>query len=258
MKAFIINLARGAGAILREGFYKKKNVQKKPSPDGFQDMVTEYDFAAEKFIIDEIRRKFPSHGILGEESGHLKKGKNFWIIDPLDGTHAFVKGVPQFSTTFSFVSDGRLKHGVVYDPIHDELFYAEAGKGAILNNRKIRVSKKDKLQYGNFACYVASLLEKREGNHYRRLIYERVIFEEQMWNYTASSVALGAAYVACGRNDVIFAKGLNPWDISGGALIMKEAGAKITDLQGKPYKWSSDELLAGNPVLHRQVLKAIK
>src|SRR3989344_1897195 len=230
MKAFIINLARGAGAILREGFYKKKNVQKKPSPDGFQDMVTEYDFAAEKFIIDEIRRKFPSHGILGEESGHLKKGKNFWIIDPLDGTHAFVKGVPQFSTTFSFVSDGRLKHGVVYDPIHDELFYAEAGKGAILNNRKIRVSKKDKLQYGNFACYVASLLEKREGNHYRRLIYERVIF----------------------------AKGLNPWDISGGALIMKEAGAKITDLQGKPYKWSSDELLAGNPVLHRQVLKAIK
>lgn len=258
MEQFIKNLARGAGAILREGFGKKLKVQTKPAADDFLDFVTKYDLAVEQFIIDKVRKKFPTHGIIGEESGHSKKGKNFWIIDPLDGTHAFIKGSPQFSTTFSFVSNNVIRYGVVYDPIHDELFYAQEGKGAKLNNQSIHVAEKEKLQYGNFSCYVASRMGKKEGNYYRRLVYNKVIFEHQMWNDTPSSVALGLAYIACGRSDTVFSKGLNPWDISAGALLVKEAGGKITDLKGRSYTWKSDELLGANPVLHKKVMEALK
>lgn len=256
MEQFIKNLAKGAGAILRDGFRKKMQVSVKSSK---YDWVTEYDVKTENFIIEKLRKKFPNHGIIGEENGdQTRKKKNFWIIDPLDGTHAFVKGMPQFATTFSFVSNNVLRYGVVYDPIGDELFFARKGKGATLNSRKISVSNLDDLYYSNLGSYVASSLFNKGGEKLRKYIYEKIVFKHHMWTDRTSSVALALGYQAAGRFDTILSKGLNPWDISAGGLIVREAGGKVTDFRGRTYRWNMDEMISANPALHKPVLKILK
>ncbi len=251
MERFIKNLARGAGAILREGFRKKMQISTKSSK---YDWVTEYDFKTQNFIVEKIQKKFPHHGLMGEENGLSVKAKNFWIIDPLDGTHAFVKGTPQFSTTFSFVRNNILEYGIVYDPIGDELFFAQRNHGATLNGQEISVSKVDELLFSNLAAYISLRLHDQGGEKLRKQIYEKIVFKHHMWTDRTSSVALALAYTAAGRFDVVLSKGLNPWDISAGGLIMKEAGAKVTDFKGRPYKWNSEEIVAANPVLHKKVI----
>src|SRR3989338_3076332 len=119
MQSFIKNLAKGAGDILRDGFRKEIEINHKK---GHWDVVTQYDLASDKYIQDRIKKKFPSHGILSEEGVDIKNKKNLWIIDPLDGTRNFSRGIPIFCTTFSFIKNGVLEYGVTYDPIHDELF----------------------------------------------------------------------------------------------------------------------------------------
>lgn len=257
MERFIKNLARGAGAILRDGFRKKMQVSTKSSK---YDWVTEYDIKTEDFIIEKIRKKFPAHGIIGEENGYKfkQKQKNFWIIDPLDGTHAFVKGTPQFCTTFSFVSKNTLKYGAVYDPISNELFYACRGRGASVNGKKINVSATEDLFHANMATYVSSRLVDRNAAKLRTFLYNRIIIQHNMWTDRTSSVALAGAYTAAGRFDIILSKGLSPWDNSASGLILLEAGAKVTDLRGRPYRWDMDEILAANPVLHKKILKLLK
>src|SRR3989338_7275566 len=144
MERFIKNLAKGAGAIVREGFRTKLKISIKDTP---WDLLTEYDLASEKYIIDRIAKKFPNHGILGEESGQIRSGKHLWIIDPIDGTTAFTRGIAQFAVVISFVKNNNIEMSVVYDPIADELFFAKRGKGAFLNGKKITVSGKSDLDH---------------------------------------------------------------------------------------------------------------
>ncbi|MDP2933929.1 MAG: inositol monophosphatase [bacterium] len=248
METFIKNLAKGAGVILRGGFGTKFKVSPKSV---YGDVVTEYDIAAENFIIEKIKKRFPSHGIMAEESGHVK-AHNFWVIDPLDATHAFARGWDQFSVSIAFVSHNKIMHGAVYAPMSDELFVASRNKGSWYNGKRIYASSKPSLSLSNVSLTLAVWTPIKE----RRKIL-RFVADEKLWFGHMESVALSEAYTACGRYDMLISSDCQPWDYAAGAIIMKEAGAKVTQIDGKPYRWDSRSLLAANPVLHKQVLKAI-
>ena len=247
METFIKNLARGAGKILREGFRKKLETKEKK---GFWDLVTKYDLAVDGFVVERIRRKFPSHGILTEESGHLKKSKRFWILDPLDGTSSFSLGIPSFCTAISYVENGVIKLAAIYEPITDELFYGKHKSGAFLNGQKIDVSNKGDIFRAR--VIIDLWLQADAHKYFAKLLKAGIVPPFQ-----AGSAALQCAYMAAGRYDALLQKGAYPWDYSAGALIMKEGGAKVTDFKGRPYRWDSKEILAANPKLHKVILDAL-
>lgn len=249
MEKFIKNLARGAGKILREGFRKKFNAKQKS--DHFWDVVTEYDLAAEKYITDKIKKRFSRHGILTEEGGYLQKKSSLWIIDPLDATHAFVRGLPQFSVSISFVKNQQIEFGVVYDPMDNELFFAQRKKSASRNGIKIVVSSRDDIIHSIISIIMgtAKTLQRE-----RQIIYDNVV-KYDLWPSRMESAALTGAYTACGRYDIFISKNLDPWDYSAAGLILAEAGAKVTDFRGKPYHWNSQEIVAANPILHKKVIE---
>lgn len=252
MENFIKNLARGAGEILRNGFGKKLNISLKSEHSW--DIVTQYDLAADNFVIEKIRRKYPNHGIFSEESGHLIKRKNFWLIDPLDGTHAFAKNLASFSVSIAYVSNNQIKLGAVYAPMTDEMFFAKKGHGAFLNNKKIAVGMTDNLDLATTALVTGS---KRTTKKERAMIFKNVV-KYRLWLSRMESAALSAAYAAAGRYDIWISNNLDPWDYAAGALILKEAGAKITDFRGLPYRWNSESIVAANPKLHKLVIKNFK
>lgn len=252
MRKFLEHTIKGAGAILREGFRTNFEVQTKGAS---WNMVTEYDFRSDKFIIDAIKKKYPKHSVLTEESGNIGTSKNVWVIDPLDGTHAFVRGIPQFTISIAYVEKGVVKLGVVYDVAADELFIAEKGKGAYLNGNKIKVSDTDKIEQRTLACLM--LGTKGTSVEEKAKIYN-VTIKNKMWMPKVESMALCLAYVACGRYDFIVTKHLWPWDYTAGALLMQEAGAKVTQITGKPYTWKSDTVLAGNKKLYPKILELYK
>jgi len=255
MERFIKNLARGAGAVLRDGFHTKFAVSTKSASFDF---VTEYDLASEKFIIDRIRKKYPKHGIIGEESGEVVHGKkDFWLIDPLDGTHAFVKGIPQFGVSIAYVKSGQVHLGAVYDPMQDELFFAKAGHGAFLENRRIEIAHRKDLAHANIVSMIRSNLDASTRKRILKHVYNKIIIEHMMWTDRMSSAALCGAYVASGRFDFMVSMGLRPWDYAAAALLVVEAGGKVTDFDDKKYSWKKDEFVAGNRVLHKKILKLL-
>ncbi|MDP3741489.1 MAG: inositol monophosphatase family protein [bacterium] len=247
MEKFIKSLARGAGKILREGFRTKFKINHKSAP---WDVVTEFDLASEKFIMDKIRKKFPTHGIMSEESGLVIKAKNMWVIDPLDGTRGFSRGLPQYSVSIAFVENNTIKLGAIYDPSHDELFYAKNKKGAFLNNKRIKVHHALELDHTLASLHIAF------HNPVRSRVYKNAV-EQNIFPVNLTSIALSAAQVAAGRIETIISAGLNPWDYCAAAIILKEAGAKVTDLKGQPYRWDSKEMVAGNPVIHKKLIKLV-
>lgn len=251
MDRFIKNLARGAGAILRAGFRTKfKTSQKSAS----YDIVTEFDHASESYIINKIRKAYPSHGILSEESGHIIKKNSFWIIDPLDGTSPFSRGLAGFSVCIAFVRGRKIEFGAVYDPMADELFFAKNRKGATLNGRRIYVHDRKDLRFGGVSLGLESgLTSKKE----KMAIYE-MIADYDIWPLAVGSCAICMCNVACGRYDAFVSKYLSPWDYAAGAIIMKEAGARVTDFRGRPYHWKFDQMIAANPALHKEVIAALK
>ena len=250
MEAFIKNLAKGAGAILREGFGKKLKIKEK---NGFWDITTQYDLAVEKFVARKIRSRFPNHGILGEETGHKGDKNQFWIVDPLDGTRNFSRNIPFFCTMLAFVKHGRIEHSVVYDPIHDEYFSASKGKGATLNGKLIRVNSIDKIESS-----LASMVWG--GNRLppavsRKLV--RITLDFEIWDTSLASGGLLLAWTGAGRIDFVMNTYGAIWDYAPGALIAEEAGARVTDMSGKPYRWNSESIFAANPVLHSKVMKQL-
>jgi len=251
MESFIKNLAYGAGKILRDGFRKKMKIARKSGP---HDIVTKYDFASERYIIGKIKGRFPGHGIISEESNpEIDNGKDTWIIDPLDGTNAFARGVAQFSVSIAYVHSQQLSLGVVYDPIADELFFAQAGHGAFLNNKKIRVSDRKELR-GSLAIYSYNVNDTPLATILKDT---KAISKAGLLPWCLCSSALDGAYVASGRADLNIDRDAHPWDYAAGALIMKEAGAKVTQADGKPYRWDSRSLLAANPVLHKKIINTL-
>lgn len=246
-----VQAARGAGKIIvRFLDHLEANDITEKSRHNF---VTQADKLAEREIIHTLRRHYPEHGILAEESG-ADAGENprfTWIIDPLDGTTNFIRGIPHFAVSIGLLMDKRLEVAVVYDPIKDELFTAARGKGAQLNNRRIRCNNTSKLDNAllgtGFPCPTMQHLP-----HYLKTF--EAVFPACAGVRRMGSAALDLAYVACGRLDAYWEMDLKSWDIAAGALIVLESGGMVTDLQGQEGYLESGHILASTMKLHKPLL----
>jgi myo-inositol-1(or 4)-monophosphatase len=219
------------------------------------DFVTEVDQKAEQEIIYILRKAFPGHGILAEESG-LREGDDYqWIIDPLDGTTNFLHGFPQFAVSIALRHKGRLEQGVVYDPLRQELFTATRGAGAMLNDRRIRVTKRTSLEG---ALLGTGFPFKAQQHLETYLDMFRALFPNTAGIRRPGSAALDLAYVASGRLDGFWEIGLNIWDMAAGVLLIQEAGGLSSDFLGGHSYLESGNLVAGNPKVFTDILKAIR
>jgi len=251
---FTIQVARDAGNLLvqRLGAAKVSN-------KGDIDLVTESDVASEELIIERIRSRYPQHGILAEESGEAvsvgsTRSEWKWIIDPLDGTTNYAHGYPCFCVSIAVERAGVLEIGVIYDPLRDEMFAAERGQGAMLNDRRIRVSSVDDLNRA-MVC---------TGFPYN--VRERPDFARDFANFTMQaqavrrdgSAAIDLAYVACSRFDGFFEDGLNPWDMAAGVLLIEEAGGRVTDFRDVPLDIYTPKVVASNGLVHRAMLRLLQ
>jgi len=246
-------LARSAGAILREGYNTEHEIRYK----GVIDLVTEADHASEAYLLGEIRNRFPEGHILTEESGQIKGlNEDLWYIDPFDGTVNYAHHVPIFSVSIAYASHGTLQLAAVYDPMRDELFSAERGKGALLNGVPIRVSAAGDLQksllvtgfpYDTWSSprnnfdYFVKLAKMTQG--VRRL----------------GSAALDGCYVAAGRFDAFWELSLKPWDVAAAGLIAEQAGARVTNMSGgADYLSPPQSVIISAPGIYNSLLEALK
>lgn len=242
--------ARAAGAMLRENVGRALKVDRK----GAIDLVTEMDRASEDLCLARIRAAFPGHAILAEESGSIAgdadnaaRGGPMWIVDPLDGTTNYAHGHPQWCVTIAFALDGKVEAGVTYDPLRDELFAAEAGRGATLNGKPIRVSSVATLDESMIATGFP--YDRRERADFYMPFYKAAVVASQGVR-RAGAAALDVAWVACGRMDLYFEFGIKPWDVATGELLVREAGGKVTDMKGGPHLLEGRNTLATNGRLH--------
>ncbi|MGI8788650.1 MAG: inositol monophosphatase family protein [Pyrinomonadaceae bacterium] len=254
MLNFAIETAREAGQILLEKFGRKIEISKK----GDINLVTEADLASEKFIIGKIRSHYPKHRILAEESGEatIQSGDaNWkWIIDPLDGTTNYAHGYPCFCVTLALEHDGEIVIGATFDPTRNDLFAAERGKGATLNNKPIRVSETENL---SDALLVT-------GFPYNAR--ERTDFAKHFSDFTHKSrgvrrdgsAAIDMAYVACGRFDGFWEEGLNPWDVAAGVLLIEEAGGRVSYYDDSKFSIYKPPICASNRLIHAEMLKVLR
>ncbi len=208
------------------------------------DFVTEVDRLSERAAIDVIRKHYPNHAILAEESGMQGQGDTVWVVDPLDGTTNFLHGVPQYAVSIAVKFKGRLEHGVVYNPISQELFSASRGDGAQLNGRRIRVSDNRRM---NHALIGTGFPVQSMANLDVYLEILRAVVQETAGARRAGSAALDLAFVASGRFDGFWEFGLKEWDIAAGILLIREAGGMVCELKGGKDLLRSGNVLAGNP-----------
>ena len=221
------------------------------------DFVTEVDRAAESAIIDELRRAYPDHAILAEESGESKAARMeyCWIIDPLDGTTNFIHGVPQYCVSIGLRHKDVITQGVVYDPVKNELFTATRGAGAYLNDKRIRASKCDKLADG----LIGTGFPFRAGQDLDRyMAMFKAVTLATVGVRRPGAAALDLAYVAAGRYDGFWEMGLAPWDIAAGSLLVQEAGGLIGDMQGENRYLDTGEVVAGNSKVFAQLLRLLQ
>lgn len=243
--------ARAAGRIHLK-WLSRTSISRKSNPI---DLVTEADREAEQAVIDIIRRAFPAHAILAEETGaDHHRSDHRWIIDPLDGTTNFAHGFPQFCVSIAYERRGRILVGVVYDPTRNELFAARRRGGARLNGKRIRVSATPTLS----ASLVATGFpyDRRERRRFYLTFYEAFMLRTQGVR-RAGSAALDLCYVGCGRFDAYWEYGLKPWDVAAGSLIVEEAGGTVTNIDGAPFDADAGQIVASNGRLHEAMLKAL-
>jgi myo-inositol-1(or 4)-monophosphatase len=217
--------------------------------------VTQVDQLAERTIIKTIKKYYPDHAILGEETGHNQVDSPIqWIIDPLDGTTNYLHQFPHFSVSIAVTEKGKLQHGVVYDPMRDEMFSASKGQGAKLNNRRIRVTEQKNLQNAllatGFPYYQFDYIDDY-------LATLKFFMTETAGIRRAGSAALDLAYVACGRVDGYWEFNLKSWDIAAGILLVQEAGGRCSDFAGGDNQLASGNVLAGNPKLFKHLAMGV-
>ncbi|HUH54445.1 MAG TPA: inositol monophosphatase family protein [Rhodanobacter sp.] len=218
------------------------------------DFVSEVDKLAEAEIIKELRRAYPDHAILAEESGAIGKGPLTWVIDPLDGTHNYLRGIPHFSVSIALLEKGVPIHAVVFDPLRDELYTASKGDGAYLNDRRMRVGKRENLG----GAMVATGFPYRQRQHLvPQLDMTRAILGQAEDIRRSGSAALDLAYVAAGRYDGFFEIGLKPWDMAAGVLLVHEAGGRYCDFAGRDGIPASGNIIAGNLHVAKAMVDAI-
>jgi len=220
------------------------------------DFVTTIDKESEKIIIDTIKRKFPGHHFLAEES--LKEAQTSeyrWIIDPIDGTTNFIHGYPVFSISIALEFNREIIMGVIYDPLREEVFTAEKGKGAFLNGKQLKVSGVNDLANG---LVTTGFPFRKRGLIDNYLMLFKKIFNRVSDIRRAGSAALDLAYVAAGRCEAFFEIGLSPWDIAAGSLLIKEAGGIVTDFGGGSDYLSTGNIVAANPAIHGEILNEVR
>jgi len=248
-----VRAARAAGRVLNRYLNRTESlsiVEKER-----HDFVTEADRAAEEAILREIQRLHPKHAILSEEAGELGHSDHRWIIDPLDGTRNFIQGFPHFAISIALEIQGRIEHGVIYDPIRDELFTASRGSGAFLNDRRIRCSDRRSLQ----GAILATGFPFRRKQHLPPFMAMlRSLMQDAADIRRAGSAALDLAYVAAGRVDGFWELGLNFWDIAAGTLMIEEAGGLVTDITGGRRALETGNVIAANLRLNAQMQNHIK
>lgn len=247
-----IRAAKEAGDILRKNLGKIKRIDYK----GRVSLVTDIDRLAEERVLSIIREKYPSHDILTEESRIKEKGNQYkWIIDPLDGTTNYVHEYPRYCVSIALEKDSEVILGVVYDPVPDELFLAEKGKGSTLNGKRISVSKIDELDKGLLATGFP--YDRRErADEYLKLYREFMLNSQGIRRDGAA--ALNLCYTANGRFDGFWEEQLAPWDVAAGSLIVTEAGGEVTDFKGDKIDIYEKEILASNGKIHREMEEIIK
>ncbi len=219
------------------------------------DFVTQVDQAAEAAIIEVIRDHYPDHAILAEESGSTGEHEFEWIIDPLDGTTNYVHGFPVFSVSIAVARRGEVEHGVVYDPLRQEIFSASRGEGAQLDGRRIRVSKRTTLQQSLIATGFPYRSNLEHIERYLNML--RPVMIECSGVRRPGSAALDLCYVAAGRVEAFFEIGLSKWDIAAGSLILREAGGRISNFRGGDGYLESGNVVAGNPKIYAALSKLL-
>jgi myo-inositol-1(or 4)-monophosphatase len=247
-----VRAARAAGEVMIRSLNRLDSLT--ITSKGRNDFVSEVDHAAEAEIIKLIRKNYPSHAFLAEESGRTGDSDTVWIIDPLDGTTNFLHGFPIFSVSIACQIKGRMEHAVVYDPISQEIFSATRGSGAHLDNRRIRVSK----QRGLEGALIGTGFPYRANAKYMDcyLAMLRAVMENTAGVRRPGSAALDLAYVAAGRTDGFWEIGLGPWDTAAGTLLIQEAGGRIGTLTGAEYTQGGN-VLAGTPKVYAAMLELL-
>ena len=267
MEPMVVMAARAAQLVGQELLKAHQNRHKldlQVEEKGIDGPVTRVDRYLEQLAIDTLRKSYKNHSFLGEEFG-FQEGKGHdadwcWIIDPLDGTLNFINGVPHFCISIAVQHKGITQHGVIYDPVKDELFSASRGRGAMMNQRRIRVNVKDSLE-NTFMSVGHAYRAKRNGevisyakNHFDSLLN---VTEAGAQYRRTGSAALDLAYVAAGRFDAYFELGLKPWDIAAGELIVKEAGGTVVDARGGSESMENGQVLACSMKLLKPLMKAV-
>jgi myo-inositol-1(or 4)-monophosphatase len=247
-----VKAARAAGAIINRAALDVESVR--VSQKQVNDFVTEIDQASEEMIIETLLGAYPGHAIWAEESGreHGARDSEFvWIIDPLDGTTNFIHGLPIYCVSIALAVRGKVEQAVIYDPSRNDLFTATKGRGSYMNNRRIRVAKRTRLQ----ECLISTGFPYRPGDDmpsYLRMLGD--IMQRTAGVRRPGAAALDLAYVAAGFTDGFFEKGLQPWDVAAGSLLVTEAGGLVGNLSGDSDFMEQHECLAANPRIYGQMV----
>lgn len=248
-----VRAARAAGRVTMR-FYERVDTLKVGTKSR-NDFVSDVDRAAEIAIIQELRGKYPGHAILAEESGAHGGNEFEWVIDPLDGTTNYLHGFPQWAVSIGLRQRGQMQLGVVYDPLHEELFTAERGGGAQLNDRKLRVSNRKDLE-GALIGTGIPFREQADLDLYLKML--KAVIRDTAGIRRPGSAALDFAYLAAGRIDAFWELDLSPWDFAAGALLVAEAGGTVTDLAGGDRFFETGNIVAGGLKIHRAMLERLK
>jgi myo-inositol-1(or 4)-monophosphatase len=251
----MVQAARKAARSLTRDFGEVERLQ--VSLKGPANFVSAADRRAEEILYEDLSKTRPGYGFLGEEGGRRAgtDKTNTWIVDPLDGTTNFLHGIPQFAISIALERDGVIIAGLIYNPANDELFTAERGKGAFLNDRRLRVAARSRLEDAVVAC---ALPHRGRGGlaEFRKefaLVQEKVVGLRRF-----GAAALDLAWIAAGRVDAYWERNLSPWDMAAGIVIVREAGGYVTDLDGNERTMEPGDIIAGNEDMQREVMGLLK
>ncbi len=251
----MIAAARKAARVLQRDYGEVENLQ--VSLKGPSDFVSATDRKVEQILHEELARVRPDYGFLMEESGKIEGADKThrWIVDPIDGTTNFIHSIPLFAISIALERDGDLVAGLIYNPISDELFYAEKGIGAYLNDRRIRVAGRQDLTQAVVSCGIPHAHRGDPDQFGREL---QAVQAQVSGIRRTGAAALDLAWVAAGRFDAFWERGLSPWDIAAGIVLIREAGGMVSDVDGKPDVLKTGNILAANTTLHPMLEKSLK
>jgi len=249
MEKFIKQITKEAGIAILRKFGK---IGVKYTKKDATDVVTEADLTANNIITNAIKKKYPSHAIISEETGEHQNGAEYcWIIDPLDGTRNFLTRTPMFAVMIGLAHNEKMELATIYNPCTDELFFAKKGDGAFLNDKKVTCSQR-KAWENSWGLTSVNMTEKNAANLYKLLKYSE---KEKFWMSALGSAGVSVMYQADGRRDWRASQGGGLWDYAAASLILAESGCIVTNFKGEPWSLKDKEILSANKYLHSKLLK---